>query len=204
MKKMILVFMCATLILCHTSLYTAAPKKILVVYYSMTGNTEQMAEAAALGAKSVEGINVKLLPVKKAKIADVLEADGIILGTPVHNANIALPMMKFINSWPFEGAPLRNKIGAAFVTAGGISAGEELTQLNILHTMMLYGMIVVGGNDWKSAFGASAITEEPPLDSKLKQKKVDRYFLEKARGLGKRTAEVVLGTSRLRGNIKSS
>jgi multimeric flavodoxin WrbA len=50
-----------------------------------------------------------------------------------------------MNRWPFEGTPLKDKIGAAFVSAGGISAGEELTQLSILHSMLIFGMIVVGG-----------------------------------------------------------
>ena len=93
---------------------------------------------------------------------------------------------------------MRNKIGAAFVSAGGISAGEELTLMNILQSMLIYEMIVVGGSGWQSAFGASAITEEKPFDDTLKNKTVAPYFLEKARGLGKRVAHVAIGFNSLK------
>jgi NAD(P)H dehydrogenase (quinone) len=170
----------------------SANKKVLVVYYSLSGHTKQMAEAAAEGAGSVKGISVKLVSVEKAEIADVLWADGIIVGSPVYNANIAPPVLSFIFKWPFENDPLRNKIGAAFVSAGGISAGEELGQMSILQAMLVYGMIVVGGMDWKSSFGASAIVEEEPFEKTIKSKKVNPYFLKKARGLGVRVARLVL------------
>jgi NAD(P)H dehydrogenase (quinone) len=151
-----------------------------------------MAEAVAEGARSVESVNVKLLSIKEAKPEDALQADGVIIGSPVYNSNMAPPVLKYIISWPFRGTPMRNKIGAAFVTAGGISAGEEVAQMSILHSLLAYEMIVVGGMDWKSSFGASAITGEPPFDTTFKEKKVNPYFLEKARGLGKRVARVVL------------
>jgi NAD(P)H dehydrogenase (quinone) len=170
----------------------SANKKVLVVYYSLSGHTKQMAEAAAEGAGSVKGISVKLVSVEKAEAADVLWADGIIVGSPVYNANIAPPVLSFIFKWPFEGEPLRNKIGAAFVSAGGMSAGEELVQMSILQAMLVYGMIVVGGIDWKSSFGASAIVEEEPFEKTIKSKKVNPYFLKKAKGLGVRVARLVL------------
>ena len=72
--------------------------------------------------------------------------------------------------------------------AGGISAGEETALLGILQAMLVQGMVVVGGPDWWSAFGASAVTEEDPF---LPQDgEVDELFLEKARGLGRRAAAV--------------
>jgi NAD(P)H dehydrogenase (quinone) len=160
-----------------------AQSKVLVVYYSQTGHTKAMADAVARGARDV---SVTLKTVSEATIADVLSADAIIVGSPVYNSNVAPQVQEFINSWPFEGTPLRDKIGAAFVTGGGISAGEELVQLNILHSMLIFGMIVVGGPEWTSAFGASAITSEPPFESKG----VDERFLRKAEALGKRVADL--------------
>jgi len=165
---------------------------ILIAYYSGQGHTRAMAEAVAQGARSVDRVTVKLLTVHEATTADVLAAEAIIVGTPVHNANVATPVQEFINRWPFEGAPLKDKIGAAFVTAGGISAGEELGQLNILHSMLIFGMIVVGGPDWQSAFGAAAVTMEQPFDQEQKKGVVDEYFLKKAEALGKRVAELTL------------
>ena len=131
---------------------------------------------------------MKLAPVSEATPANVLWADGIVVGSPVYNAAVAPEVQKFINSWPFEGAPLRNKVGAAFATGGGISAGEEVVQLNILHSMLIFGMVVVGGPEWSSPFGASAVTGEGAYGSKAGE--VESLFLQKAEALGKRVAEL--------------
>jgi NAD(P)H dehydrogenase (quinone) len=106
--------------------------------------------------------------------------------------------VSFISGWPFEGELLRDKIGAAFVTAGGISAGEEVAQLNILHSMMVFGMIIVGGPDWKSAFGASAVVEEFPFDSIAGGAQVGNQFLLKGESLGRRVAELSLKLKKFR------
>jgi len=138
------------------------------VYCSPQKHTRAMAEAVAKGARTVKGVRVKLLSVEEAKPSDVLAADAICIGSPVYNANVAPPIQEFINNWPFEGDLLRDKLGTVFISAGGISAGEELTQLSIIHSMLIFGMIVVGGPDWKSAFGASAIVEENPFSKEQK------------------------------------
>ncbi len=163
--------------------------RVLIVYHSEHGHTAAMAEAIANGARAVPHVKVKLLKVAEAKNQEVLAADAIILGSPVYNANMAPALQQFINQWPFEGSPLRDKIGAAFVTAGGMSAGEELVQMNILHAMLIFGMIIVGGQDWRSPFGASAIVNEGPFDTEKQPGKVEAYFLEKGEALGKRVAE---------------
>ncbi len=80
---------------------------------------------------------------QEADVDDVLSADAIILGSPVYSANVAPSLQQFINTWPLEGAPLRDKIGAVFSSAGGISAGEELVQLNLLRSMLMFGMIII-------------------------------------------------------------
>lgn len=162
---------------------------LLITYYSQSGNTQQLAEAIAEGAQSVVGVEVKLLPLDQVQTDDLLGASAIILGSPVYNANIAPPVQEFINSWPFDGRPLRDKVGAVFSTGGGISIGEELVMLNLMHSMLIHGMILVGGDTVESAFGASAITGDGPFDSK---DGVDQFFLEKGKGLGKRVAETVL------------
>lgn len=175
-------------------LCSAAPREsslnVLIVYYSAQGHTQALAEAVAKGARSVDGVNVVLKTVAETTTPDLLAADAIILGSPVYNANVAPEMQQFINRWPFEGAPLRDKIGAAFVTAGGFSAGEELVQMNILHAMLIFGMIVVGGPDWQQPFGASGIVAEKPFETEMQMGKVDEQFLKKGEALGKRVAEL--------------
>ena len=149
-----------------------------------------MAEAVRNGARSVNGVEVLLRTVADAANEDVLAADAVIVGSPVYNAAVAPEVQTFINSWPFRGMPLKNKLGAAFVSAGGISAGEETTQLSILRSMLIYGMIVVGGPDWTQAFGASAVVSEKPFGSEGQS--VDRNFLAKAEALGRRVARLAL------------
>jgi NAD(P)H dehydrogenase (quinone) len=163
---------------------------VLIVYYSLQGHTQAMAEAVAKGARSVSGVNVKMMSVSSATTKDVLAADAIVVGSPVYNANVAPEVQKFINSWPFADAPLRDKIGAAFVTAGGMSAGEELVQMNILHSMLIFGMIVVGGPNWQQPFGASGIVAESPFETEKQFGKVEAQFLAKGEALGKRVAEL--------------
>ena len=169
----------------------AMAQKVLIVFHSDTGNTEQMAQSVAEGSRSVEGVEVVLLSVDDVTADKLIEADAIILGSPVYNANVTPEISKFIASWPFDGQPLKDKIGAAFVTAGGISAGEEIVQMNILQSMLVFGMIVVGGPDWTQPFGASAITGEPPFDVN-EPEDISEQFNQKGFLLGERVARVTL------------
>jgi len=161
-------------------------KNVLIAYYSKTAHTQSLAEEVAKGAQSILGVQVVLKSIAQTTTKDLLDADAIIIGSPVYNANLAPEVVKFISEWPFEGNPLKDKIGAAFVSAGGMSAGEELAQMNVLHSMLIFGMIVVGGDDWTSTFGASAITNE----SIFKTGQVDKIFLQKGFTLGKRVATI--------------
>ena len=159
-------------------------KNILITYYSKTANTQTLAEEVAKGAQSIAGVQVVVKSIDQTTTKDLLEADAIIIGSPVYNANLAPEVVQFMSTWPFEGNPLKDKIGAAFVTAGGMSAGEELAQVNLLHSMLIFGMVVVGGDNWTSAFGASAISNE----SIFKTDKLDKLFLQKGFSLGSRVA----------------
>jgi NAD(P)H dehydrogenase (quinone) len=173
------------LILFHLCLIAQKKQTILITYYSETGKTALLANSIKKGASIDNRVNVVLKKMDETTKKDLLSADAIIVGSPVHNANPAYEVLKFIESWPFEGAPLKNKVGAVFVTGGGISSGEELTQVALIHSMLVYGMIIVGGDDWTSSFGASAITNEAPFDKNLSP-----MFLRKAEQLGKRVAEL--------------
>lgn len=53
--------------------------KVLVIYASMTGNTEEMAEAIAEGAKAA-GASVVLKEAFNATASELNDYDGIIMG----------------------------------------------------------------------------------------------------------------------------
>jgi len=144
-----------------------------------------MARAVAEGAREVEGTEVWLRQVSEVEPEALLAADGLVLGSPVYNGNVTPEMQTFINGWPFEGRPFEGRVGGAFVSAGGISAGEEAALQALHRSMLIFGMVIVGGEDWRSAFGASAVVDEPPFAGRSV---VDDRFLEKARGLGRRVA----------------
>lgn len=170
-----------------TNLSAQKAHTILITYHSKSGKTASMAKAIAKGAAINDNIAIIVKTIEQTTKDDLLHADAIILGSPVYNANPSSDVLKFIESWPFAGTPLKNKIGAVFVTGGGISSGEELVQVSILHAMLVFGMVVVGGDDWTAPFGAAAITNEAPFDTQMND-----AFLLKGQNLGKRVANTVL------------
>jgi len=189
MKHLFVMILSLVLVLSAQAQRAKPKPTILIAWYSVTGHTEEMAMAVAEGARSVPGVRVQVLPVDSVRETTLLHAQAIIVGSPVYNGNVAPTVQQFINNWPFDGQPMKDKIGAAFVSAGGFSAGEELVQLNILHSMLIFNMIVVGGPDWKTAFGASAVVDEAGTGTAEDSKK---YFLAKGRHLGKRVAQLTL------------
>jgi len=180
------------ILLIFSTLNSANAQRILVVYYSETGHTELLAREVAKGVESVAGSELRLLPIDRADREDLLWAEGIILGSPVHSGNIAAPVMEFIKSWPFEGQVMKDKLGAAFVTAGGLSAGEETAQMSILRSMLIFNMIVVGGPDWTLPFGASGIMGEGMYTQSGDKAALNDIFLKKGFLLGQRVAGVAL------------
>jgi NAD(P)H dehydrogenase (quinone) len=158
---------------------------VLVAYYSKTGATEKMARAVDAGAKSVAGTTVIVKAIDQVSDKDLLDADAIVVGSPVYNGGMAGAVKQFIERWPF--GKLKDKVGAAFCAGGGASAGEELTLMNIISSMLIFQFVIVGGESWQAAFGASAITEE---GKPQERRGVDEAALAKARGLGARVARV--------------
>ena len=167
----------------------ASAQNVLVVHHSVTGHTRLMAEAVAEGARGVTGVDVRTLAVGEAGTDDLLWADAVVVGGPVRSANVSPEVAAFLNTMPFDGS-MKDKVGAAFTTGGGISAGEELAQVGVLHAMLVYGMVVVGGPEWSSPFGASAVTGEAPFVDPADGIQVAPAFLDKARALGRRVAEI--------------
>lgn len=117
--------------------------KILVIYYSRTGNTEIMAEYVREGVKE-EGADCILKKVEEVKVEDLLEADGIIVGSPTY---FGLPSAEikelFDKSVKYYGK-LEGKVGGAFTSSAHIGGGNETTIMGIIQMMLIHGMIVQG------------------------------------------------------------
>jgi multimeric flavodoxin WrbA len=70
---------------------------LLIVYHSMTGGTQQMAAAAAAGARAEPTVEVSLLGAADAQPSDVLKADGFIFATPENLAAMSGRMKDFFD-----------------------------------------------------------------------------------------------------------
>jgi NAD(P)H dehydrogenase (quinone) len=117
--------------------------KVLVVYYSKSGNTKKMAEMIAESIKK-EGIGAALKDVSDVKVDELLEYDAIIIGSPTYYGTMAAEIKKlFDQSVKFHGK-LNGKIGGAFASSANIAGGNETTILDILNAMLIHGMIIQG------------------------------------------------------------
>lgn len=181
----------------------------VLVAYSDGPHLSKLAAAVETGVRNVLGnetTSVRVRTLDNASFTeDIMWADAVLLGSHVVNANVEPKMTKFLSEWSFT-EDLSHKIGAVFVTSGGMSAGEELTMVNLLHSLMIFRMIVVGGERWTSAFGASAIIGEgpfepaertspgqrdfPPICYPTDPDAIHDMFKEKAVGLGERAATI--------------
>ena len=71
-------------------------KTLLIVYHTMTGGSEQMAEAAARAAREHE-VDVRMVKAREATADDLLNADGYIFVTPENLAAISGVMKDFFD-----------------------------------------------------------------------------------------------------------
>jgi len=117
--------------------------KVLVVYYSRTGNTEKMAKLVAAGARST-GVEVVLKPLAEVKAADLLNYDGLIFGSPTYYGSMASEMKRLLDESVEYHGQLAGKVGGAFSSSANIGGGNETTILDILKAFLIHGMIVQG------------------------------------------------------------
>ncbi len=93
--------------------------KILIVYDSLYGNTQKVAESVRDGLSNDD---IKLVRAKEAKKGDMQGIDMIIVGSPTHGGRPSQETKKFLDSIPENG--LKNIKAAAFDT-GIPSEGQK-------------------------------------------------------------------------------
>jgi len=172
-----------------------SPTRILVAYYSETGNTEKMAQAVRRGAASVEGVTVTLTTVSAFKPDDIVQYDGVIVGAPVQWSNLAAEGKAFLDR---VGAALwkaktngDGRTAGAFCTGGGIAMGKDVARLSILSAFLAMRYMVIGGVDSQGfgTLGAEATTgpDDPGVSDKEQ---------EDARRFGERFARLTIQVHR--------
>ena len=116
---------------------------VLVIYYSRTGNTKKMAELVLEGIKK-EGVDAQLKDVKDVEANELLQYEGIVIGSPTYYGTMAAEIKKLLDdSVKFHGK-LEGKVGAAFASSANVAGGNETTILDILNAMLIHGMIIQG------------------------------------------------------------
>ncbi len=138
--------------------------RLLVIYYSEHGHTEQMAMAVAHGARGVSGAEVvikRIPPIGKpdqakpgsaaSQIAlatpeELKDYDAIIFGTPTRFGNMCAEMRYFLDQtsglWASGG--LVGRVGSVFVSTSSQHGGHETTITSFHATLLHHGMIIVG------------------------------------------------------------
>lgn len=139
--------------------------RVLIIYDSKTGNTEKMALAVAEGAKEIEDVDVLVKKAGKTANEDLLEADGIIVGSPTYYGQMSGKVKAMFDESVKVHGKLKGKVGAAFTSSGGIASGAETTLISVLEAMLVHGMIIQG-RAGSGHYGAAAVGEPKELDVK--------------------------------------
>jgi NAD(P)H dehydrogenase (quinone) len=138
--------------------------KVLVLYYSMYGHIETLANTIVEGARQVDGVEVTLKRVPETMDAEAFKAaggktdqaaeiaspqeladyDAILIGTPTRFGNMCGQMRTFFDQtgglWA-KGA-LVGKVASVF-TSTGTGGGEEMTITSVWTTLAHHGMVIV-------------------------------------------------------------
>jgi NAD(P)H dehydrogenase (quinone) len=191
--------------------------RVLVLYHSMYGHIETMANAVAQGAGSVEGteVTIKRVPEtmpteafkaaggKTEQAADVAipgelgDYDAIIFGVPTRFGNMSGQMRNFLDQtgglWA-KGA-LAGKVASVF-TSTGTGGGQEMTITSTWTTLAHHGMTIVPlGYTTPEMFDISNVSGGTPYGASTiaggdGSRQPDDRELAIARHQGKRVAEI--------------
>ena len=139
--------------------------KVLVLYHSVYGHVETMAQAVAEGAREVGAeVDIKRVPetvpeeiarashfkldqaAPIAKIDDLADYDAVIIGTGTRFGRMGSQMASFLDQggglW-MKGA-LHGKVGGAFTSTASQHGGQETTLFSVITNLLHFGMVVVG------------------------------------------------------------
>lgn len=117
--------------------------KILICYYSRSGNTKKMAYLIQKGAME-EDVEVDTKDVKEVRLEDLKKYDGIIVGSPTYYGGPASQVKDLLDKSIKYHGELQDKVGGAFTSSANIGGGNETTILSILQSLLIHGMVVCG------------------------------------------------------------
>ena len=138
--------------------------KILVLYYSRFGATQQMAELIAEGAeqagaeaviRTVPAISTTTEATKPSipesgalycSEDDLANCNGLVLGSPTRFGNMAAPLKYFLDGTggAWMSGQLVGKPAAVFTSASSMHGGHESTLLTMMMPLLHHGMLITG------------------------------------------------------------
>jgi NAD(P)H dehydrogenase (quinone) len=139
--------------------------QILVLYYSRSGSVAEMARYIGRGIESVTDCeaNIRTVPSVSATSEsiepeipasgppyathdDLINCNGLALGSPTRFGNMAAPMKYFIDSTSdiWVSGSLAGKPAAVFSSTASLHGGQETTLLSMMLPLMHHGMLMVG------------------------------------------------------------
>jgi flavodoxin I len=142
--------------------------KMLILYYSRTGNTEKMANAVAEGARTLKNVEVDIEYHVDAE--DLARYDAILVGTSTYYHDMPMDMKKLFEEAAVKSMNLKGKTGAAF---GSYGWSGEAPKMIVEILKLKFNMNVT----------------EPPL---LVLNTPDQNSLNLCRALGKRVSESLM------------
>lgn len=167
--------------------------RILVLFDSATGSTQDMATLIADGVQLLDRMDVRVRVVPGeytswedpsiprdgmypfASFSDLYWADGVAVGSPTNLGCISYRMKKFWDDFSQSGGWGRvdGKIGTAFTSQGGHGGGGELVNMAIKTVLMNCGYAVFGITDYvgfKDTMHYGAAIAKKPRDEMDKMK----------------------------------
>ncbi len=139
--------------------------EVLVLYYSRTGATAELARQVCRGIESVEGVTARLRTVAPvtaesehaakpvpdsgppyASVEDLRRADGLVLGSPTRFGNMAAPLKYFLDSTSalWVSGALAGKPAGVFTSTQTLHGGQETTLVSMMMPLIHHGMFLVG------------------------------------------------------------
>lgn len=137
---------------------------VLVLYYSRSGRTEALARQTARGVEAAGAIaRLRTVPPVSptseavappipdegppyASVDDLVECDGLLLGSPTRFGTMAAPLKHFLDStielWLSGG--LVDKPAGVFTSTSTLHGGQEATLLAMALPLVHHGMLWVG------------------------------------------------------------
>jgi NAD(P)H dehydrogenase (quinone) len=90
-----------------------------------------MAEEIGEGAEQL-GVEVEVKGIEECRLDDLVEADGIVIGSPTYFSNVAWPVKRLIDesiALYRKGRQLKDKVGGCFTSSGTRSDGEDCIRM---------------------------------------------------------------------------